>query len=252
MNIGFSTGSIAKGNFLRAIELLNQSLANVIELSSLREHELDFLIHALPHLNLSHFSYVSFHAPSKLIEFSENQLLERLQKVADRGLKIVVHPDIMNDFKSWQSLGSSLCIENMDKRKAVGRTANDLHDLFDILPDAMFCLDLAHAKQVDPTMNQALLMIRNFSDKIVQVHLSDVNSQSHHEPLNLDSLLSYHKIVDYINWETPIILESPVLPERISSEILLTQILFDKNKFEQLISGMGIGYHSYSGHYYAV
>ncbi len=48
MNIGFSTGSLAKGDFRFAIKVLSKSNANVVELSALRESELeDFSLHQL-------------------------------------------------------------------------------------------------------------------------------------------------------------------------------------------------------------
>ncbi len=48
MNIGFSTGSLAKGDFRFAIKVLSKSNANVVELSALRESELeDFSLHGV-------------------------------------------------------------------------------------------------------------------------------------------------------------------------------------------------------------
>jgi len=75
MNVGFSTRSLSKGDFKLAVNLLLNSSANVVELSALRESELESLIYSINELSLDHFKYVSFHAPSKLRLFSEKELL---------------------------------------------------------------------------------------------------------------------------------------------------------------------------------
>ena len=60
MNIGFSSGSLAKGDFRLAVNLLVESSANAIELSALRESELKGLITSLDDLKLDHFKYILF------------------------------------------------------------------------------------------------------------------------------------------------------------------------------------------------
>ncbi|MDR3681375.1 MAG: hypothetical protein P4L41_15520 [Flavipsychrobacter sp.] len=250
MNIGFSTGSISKGDFKKAIEILRYSTANVIELSALRENELENLINSLDDLNLRQFDYVSFHAPSKLYKHSEEWLIEKLQKVIKREINIIVHPDIIVEIKKWRSLGCFLCIENMDKRKPVGRTSQDLENIFSSLPEAKFCLDLAHARQVDPSMTETLTMIKKFRNRLSQIHLSDVNSQSIHEPLNLESILFYHKVSPYIDHNIPIVLESPVHEENIEREIQLAELIFNNEKFNTLMSSLNIRLHSLSGQFY--
>ena len=35
---------------------------------------------------------------------------------------IIVHPDAIANFRLWEDFGEWLCIENMDKRKPIGRT----------------------------------------------------------------------------------------------------------------------------------
>jgi hypothetical protein len=45
-----------------------------------------------------------------------------------------------------------LVLENMDSRKPTGRTAAELEPFFEQLPDAGFCLDIAHAYSIDPSM----------------------------------------------------------------------------------------------------
>jgi hypothetical protein len=252
MNIGFSTGSIAHGDFKKGIAILKEKNIKTIELSSLREVELAGLISSIDTLDLSSFNYISFHAPSKLNVYSEKVLVDMLDKVAKKQWLIIVHPDIITDFSVWKSLGKFLCIENMDKRKMVGRTSADMEVLFNKLPDATFCLDVAHARQVDPTMTEALLMLSKFGEKLKQIHLSDVNTESKHEPLNLESIIAYQRLSNYISGKTPIILESPVLKERIEEEIKIASIIFDKTKLFEFLNRLNersIYFHNYINRY---
>jgi hypothetical protein len=234
MIVGFSTGSLAFGDFNKALSMLNGKNVNAIELSSLRESEFMALIDEMDKLDLNHFNYISFHAPSKLEDLTENELVEKLAKVVEKKWTIVIHPDVIQNFEIWKKLGKHLCIENMDKRKRIGRTAEDLERIFLNLPEASFCLDIAHARQVDPTMIEALLMINKFKSKLKQIHISEVNSQSRHEPLNWESILAYKKIVDHIPSNIPFILESPVSKDLIDRELKNVSYLFDERSFQNL------------------
>ncbi|RZJ56297.1 MAG: hypothetical protein EOO44_00065 [Flavobacterium sp.] len=236
MNIGFSTGSIAKGNFRLALDLLKKTSANVIELSALREDEFLPLLKVLDDLDLSKYKYKSFHAPSKLGSFSEVQFVSHLERVARRGMHIVVHPDIITDFILWQRLGKYLCLENMDKRKHIGRTSKDMETLFQKLPDASFCFDIAHAKQVDPTLNEGARMIELFKERLVQVHMSEVNSDSAHHSITFDSILAYSSLVCQIPNITPIVLESPLKDYQLESEIEKVKMIFEPKLLLKMIS----------------
>ena len=50
----------------------------------------------------------------------------------------------------------------MDDRKGTGRTADEIEPFFEALPDAGFCLDVAHAWSIDPTMAVAHEAARPF------------------------------------------------------------------------------------------
>jgi len=136
MKIGFSTGSIALGDVWRGVDVAKSGQANAIELSALREEELDPLLQSLDALqkDLRGFVYISFHAPSKREKLTESEFIAKLKPVALRGWAIIVHPDVISDFSLWKGLGAAVCIENMDKRKRVGRTAAQLKRVFEELP----------------------------------------------------------------------------------------------------------------------
>jgi hypothetical protein len=240
MNIGFSTGSLALGNFREGIKVSKQVNATVIELSALREQELSPLIQQISTIDLSAFEYISIHAPSKLSRLSENDCIDLLMAISKYDFPIIVHPDIITDHRLWRRLESRLCIENMDKRKPVGRTYKELAEIFKIFPDARFCLDLAHAKQVDATMLEAKLMIKNFGERLAQLHISDVNSNSRHEPLNLEAILSFRKVADAIPSTTPIVIESPVPPEFMAREMKAAALLFDSSRMNSILNFVGL------------
>ena len=226
---GFSTGALAKSDFQHAINLLQDSTANAIELSALREGEVKYLVDAIEGLNLNKFEYISFHAPSKLSSLNEEGLIEMLEPVIRKGWPIITHPDIITNYDNWLKMGNCLCIENMDKRKKIGRTTIDLDEIFYKLPDATFCFDIAHARQVDPTMTEAYCMISKFKSRLKEIHISSVNTQSKHEPLTLESLLSFKKLAEFIPEDIPIILESPIESDKIELEMdLATSVLSRK------------------------
>jgi len=227
--IGFSTGSLAFSNFRLGLQMVQGQPAAAIELSALREDELDPLVAALDQLDLAQFSYVSVHAPSEISRVPEEFVVERLQSVVNRGWPIIVHPDIVSRPELWTRFGELVCIENMDKRKPTGRTTHELAEVFQILPEASFCFDIGHARQVDPTMCEAESMLAAFRNRIKQIHLSAVGSQSKHEPLNFEAIRAFQRISQQIPQDAPVILETPVSQEGIVPELQCAQIALSRN-----------------------
>ncbi len=207
-HIGFSTGALARGDFRTALATLRQHDISVVELSALRVDELTPLLAALPFLDLECFSFVAIHAPSRFACESEQRVVEQLFSVTERGYPVIVHPDVILKPESWKVLGNRLVIENMDKRKPVGRTVRELREIFQLLPAARFCFDIGHARQVDPTMTEASLLLNAFGDRLVEVHMSEVNTASRHDPISLNAVLAFSAIAASIPEEIPIILES--------------------------------------------
>ena len=229
MKIGFSTGSIASDDVRRGLNIATHRRAKAVELSALREDELDPLLNSLDDLqnDLTPFEYISFHAPSKRERFSEAEFVSKLQPVADRNWAIIVHPDVIENDSLWRKIGSAVCIENMDKRKKIGRTAAQLKPIFDQLPDANFCFDIGHARQVDPTMQEAETFLQCFRDRLRQVHMSYVNSQSRHERLNYESIMAYQRVAHWLDESVPVILETPVDQDEVDEEISAAEKVFE-------------------------
>ena len=103
-----------------------------------------------------------------------------------------------------------LCVENMDKRKPIGRTARELDQIFKQLPDASLCFDIGHARQCDSTMTEAYLILKEFGSKLRQVHVSEVNTASKHDPLSYGSVIAFREVAHLIPDAVPLILETPV------------------------------------------
>ena len=226
--IGFSTGSIALDDFRRGLDVANHWLTSAVELSALREQELEPLLAARDELgtDLQRFEYVSLHAPSKRVLLSEAALVRKLRPVAERGWPIIVHPDLIEDARWWRSLGDAVCIENLDRRKRCGRTAAELKRIFSELPDATLCFDIGHARQVDPTMQEAETILRIYHRRLRQVHMSYVNSQSRHERLNYGSILAFRRVAHWLSDTVPIILETPVDSSQVEEEIAAARSVF--------------------------
>ena len=125
----------------------------------------------------------------------------------------------MQDFGRWREFGALVCIENMDKRKLIGRTERELAAIFRELPDAGFCFDIGHAAQVDPTMTEAYFILKCYREKLTQIHVSEVNSRSKHDSLSYGTIQSFRDVAHMIPAGLPIVLETPVSPERMQAEM---------------------------------
>ncbi|MCC6367966.1 MAG: hypothetical protein IT165_30955 [Bryobacterales bacterium] len=214
--IGFSTGALARGDYRTALALLRRHQIRFVELSALRLEELPSLIRDLPFLDLEGFSFVSVHAPSRFPPDLEPDVAEQLRRVAEQGYPVVVHPDVIQDFVLWKAFGKGLLIENMDKRKPVGRTVEELNGIFRSLPLARFCFDIGHARQVDPSMTEAVLLLKAFGDRLAEVHMSEVNTSSRHDPISRNAVNAFRAVADFIPENIPIILE-PLIDKGQSS-----------------------------------
>mgnify|MGYP002624345605 CR=1 FL=1 len=223
---GFSTGAIARGDFRRGLALTHSAGCKVVELSALRQNELEPLIEAIPEMDLGEFEYVSVHAPSVIHGDKEAETVSLISTVIRRGWPIVVHPDALTRFALWRGFGKLLCIENMDKRKPIGRTAAELTKVFAELPEATFCFDIGHARQVDPTMTEAYLLLKQFGPRLRQVHVSEVNTASRHDRLSFTSQLAFQEIAHLIPEQVPLVLETPLTADKMQAELEVVRKTF--------------------------
>jgi sugar phosphate isomerase/epimerase len=218
--IGFSTGALAFSDFRRALDMLRPHAVRAVELSALRQPELEPLRVAAAELDLSQFGYVAVHAPSRIEPGTEADVVASLLEFASRRWPVVTHPDAIRDYSMWQALEGWLCIENMDKRKPVARTVDEIGRVFDRLPMAGFCLDLGHARQVDTTMTEAHLILKAYGSRLRQVHISEVNTRSKHDRLSCSSIMAFQRVAECIPENVPLIIESVIDESEIEAELL--------------------------------
>lgn len=193
MQIGFSTGSLAYGDFRRALDILRRYPIDAVELSALRITELRPHLENLDTLDLAQFKYISVHAPSAFTPVRERDVASELTCLIDRRWPIILHADTISDFDLWKPFGPQIAIENMDKRK-IGRTVTD-----------------------------AYFLLKEYKSRIVQIHISEVNTMSHHDPLSWGAVLSFQKIARWIPAHAPIIVESVVAEDKIEAEMEMTR-----------------------------
>lgn len=217
--IGFSTGALALADFRLALQELQGQPVDSVELSALRYRELAPLLHALSTLPLSAYKYKSIHAPSSFDAAQELEIIGLLRAFVPGDWPIVLHPDTIHDFAAWRCFGKQVAIENMDRRKPIGRTLDELRAVFEKLPEAMLCFDIGHSRQCDTTMTEAYRILREYSDRLCQVHLSEVNTASRHDPLSFAAIRAFAEVADLIPDGIPVILETRVSRDQISAEI---------------------------------
>lgn len=180
-----------------------------VELSALSEEELPGLVEFLDGNPPMPFHYVSVHAPSKNLTLSEQERVEQLASLPPRVRSIVVHPYDLSDLDAWRPLGRRLVIENMDARKDEGRTAGQLARYFDELPEAGLCFDVAHAKHVDPSLDEGVEMLSAFAPRLRHVHLSSLDHDGHHIPLTSSDEALFAPVLAKCR-DVPWILEAPL------------------------------------------
>lgn len=183
--IGISTGVFEqeRGSWQALIERAYQVSTYAVELSALSEPELPGLLTYLTSKPRLPFRYVSVHAPVKARSLDSKESSRQLGNTPLWVRSIVAHPDVIEDPGPYRSISTRLVIENMDDRKQVGRTADELHEIFEALPDAGFCFDIAHAHSVDPSMAVGIELLDRFRSRLRQVHLSSL-VEGRHVPLS--------------------------------------------------------------------
>lgn len=226
--LGYSTGAVALGDFSRALRLLAKFDFRAIELSALRISEVEPLLRVLPDLDLAQYEYVSFHAPSAFREDEEEHLVALLSKLPTEW-PIVLHPDAIFNPSRWAALSGRIAIENMDRRKSTGRSVAELKRVFEFLPKARMCFDLGHARQVDPSMIGAYQLLTVFADRIIQLHVSEVDTFNRHDVISRAAEMAFFQVRQFVPKTAVLILESRVNEENIREEAEKVECLFDKN-----------------------
>jgi hypothetical protein len=210
LTLGCSTGYMyeQRGDWPGLVRQAAAECSFAVELAALSEPELPGLVRYLEAGPSLPFLFVSVHAPSKQRHVPEVDLVAMLARLPRSIDAIVVHPDAIGDPALYRSLGRTLAIENMDSRKRDGQTVEQLESLFEALPEAGLCFDVAHAKSVDPTMAEGARILDAFGDRLRHVHLSSLDDDCHHVPLTEDDDALFAPLLSRCR-DVPWILEAP-------------------------------------------
>jgi len=128
--VGFSTGALAFADFRRGLQMLRETGAKAVELSALRAAELDPLMESLDDLDLTSFrSSRSTHHRTWMPSTSGTRWksCRQLPSVAGQSWFIPTPFTTM----PYGVVRQAVCIENMDKRKPIARTRDELCVWFD-------------------------------------------------------------------------------------------------------------------------
>ncbi|MEJ7570251.1 MAG: hypothetical protein WKF41_18560 [Gaiellaceae bacterium] len=207
--VGASTGYMEeiRGDWHRLAASAARVSSLVVEFSALSEPELDGLVSFLSKNPRLPFRYVSVHAPTKKRTVPESSLVESLTHFPRWVSAIVTHPDVVHDPCEYRRLGRRLVFENLDAR-APQSQLTELERLFDSLPEAGFCLDVAHAWSVDPTMQLANELLDSFRNRLRHLHVSSLDPEHRHAPLTVEHAAAYEPVLARCR-DVPWVLEAP-------------------------------------------
>jgi hypothetical protein len=178
--MGASTGILGRGGDWPALVRAACGVStHAVELAAHDAAELPSLVAYLRGRPRLPFRHVSVHTPIKGALGTDEERVAALLELPLSVRTLVAHPDLVRDPAQWRALGRRLVFENMDARKGGSRTAAELAPLFAELPEAGFCLDVAHAHTIDPTMSAAADLLDAFRSRLREVHLSSIRDGSH-------------------------------------------------------------------------
>lgn len=181
--MGASTGALGRGDDWPALVRAACGVStHAVELAAHDAAELSGLIAYLTGRPRMPFRHLSVHTPVKGVAgLPDAQRVAELQRLPASVRTLIAHPDLVADPRPWRALGRRLVFENMDDRKLTGRTVAELEPLLQALPGAGFCLDVAHAHTVDPSMRLASELLDRFRCRLREVHLSSIRAGAHVE-----------------------------------------------------------------------
>lgn len=122
--------------------------------------------------------------------------------------RFVLHPERPEILPLFRPLGSRLLIENMDGSRGSWRTPDELEEVFEELPEAGVCLDLAHVELIDPSLSLAEEFFARYSERIRQLHLSRLASDYWHLPLTDQALARFAPLLEQAK-SIPWVIEAP-------------------------------------------
>lgn len=207
---GVSTGFMwdQRGDWKEQVSLASRFSSSAVELSALSEDEVEPLLSFLENGASLPFRFQSVHGPAKNRVLEEPELVDLLRAFDGLCDGVVMHPDTMLDVPAYRLLGRTLIVENLDARKGSGGTVEDLTTIFDALPEARFCFDVAHAWSLDPAMDLAEDLLDAFAPRLSHVHISSLDENLHHVSLTPTDEALFTPVLKRCQ-DVPWILEAP-------------------------------------------
>jgi hypothetical protein len=192
--IGVATELFPEDEWSALVERATRWSRAAVELSALTLSEFetvaDYLRQSTPQVR-----HLSLHGPLVLDADGEAGVVERLSSVGTRLAAFIQHPHILRHPARLRPLGSLVALENMDAAKSRARVVTELDGFFSELPNARLCLDVAHAKTLDATMNEAHRLLDAFGDRLCELHISGIDENCDHVPLTLDDVKRYRAVL---------------------------------------------------------
>jgi hypothetical protein len=191
--IGMSTGLFDEQDWSGRVARATGWSRAAIELGAYTPAALDSAVAFLRRSPLP-IDYLSLHLPFALDDGGEERLVGRLEGLESRVAGVVQHPDVLTAPALLAPLGRRLALENMDARNP-GRDVAELEPHFRVLPEASLCLDVAHVKTIDPELKVAHELLDTFGTRLREVHISGIDEQCNHLPLDADAVDSFADVL---------------------------------------------------------
>jgi hypothetical protein len=219
--VGMSTGLFDEEDWSGQIARATGWSRAAIELGAYTPAALDSAVVFL-HRSPPPIGYLSLHLPYALDDGGEERLVGRLVALESRVAAVVQHPDVLTAPAMLAPLGRRLVLENMDVRKP-GRDVAELEPYFRVLPEAGLCLDVAHAKTLDPELKLAHELLDAFGTRLRELHISGIDERGNHLPLDADAVDSFGDVLRRCR-RVPWILESLPVDAKIYSSASGTRV----------------------------
>ncbi|HII29566.1 hypothetical protein COT48_04950 [Candidatus Woesearchaeota archaeon CG08_land_8_20_14_0_20_47_9] len=181
---------------------------------------------------LRSLEYVSIHAPFRLVSKADNnaEVLKQLEYVSSlykmvNARNVIIHPDELPQPAILSRYSMRFSTENLKKKR--GANIEKLALIFDRYQDLGFCLDVSHAYSWSRFETGDL--VKRFSGKITQVHLSGTYRRRDHQSLRSVSSMFIKSIEPVISLNVPIVIEEDIDVE--SSKYLVEEISYIKSLF---------------------
>jgi len=163
--------------------------------------------------NLRKFKYVSLHSPFDLVREAKDckEVIEQLDVLAKmyteiRARNIIIHPDNLPPPEILSKYNFKVSTENLKKKHGFG--VFRLKKILREYPKIGLCLDTAHAYSW--SKHETSELIRNFKNRITQVHLSARFRGKDHQSLRRVSKNFLFSIASIKGTFFPIIIEEDI------------------------------------------